>query len=123
MPEKEKFRSFEEVANILKEKKMKGESGLREEAKKQKRPISAPDPKDMQKYLDYATSLLEKDRPELATLLKLRYKLGWSHERIAKKYGKVKPKMVKELEKTAIERVKSLIASSRENKIPIIGGR
>lgn len=119
MSQKEQFMSFEQAANKLDEMKKKD---VRAEAKKKNRPISAPNPQDMQRFLDYATSLLKDKYPELLTVLRLRYKHGWSCERIAKELGGYKPQMVKELEKTAVKRCKDLIASSKKNKIPIIGG-
>lgn len=117
MPKQEKFRSFEEAVNILEEKKRENKH---KKARQRKVPISAPSMKDMQKYLDYATTLL-KGRQELITLLKLRYKLGWSYERIAWEFGRVKPEMVKELEQVAVKRIKDEIAKTRQNKIPILG--
>lgn len=116
----EKFRTFEQAVNIIEEKKREDK---RKKAKKKDMPISAPDPEGMQRFLDYATSLLKKGYPELVTLLRLRYKFGYSHKRIAKELGGgASPKMVKELERTAIKRCQDEITKRRGRDIPVIGG-
>lgn len=116
---KEKFRTFEQAANIIEEKKREDK---RAKAKQKDMPISAPNPQDMQKFLDYATSLLGEKKPELVTLLRLRYKHGYSHKRIAKELGGYKVKMIKQLEERAVEMCKDEITRRKNTGIPIIGG-
>ena len=116
-----KFMSFEEVVNKLNEKKSKGEGKLREDAKKVNRPISSATKDDMFKYIEYGTNLIRKEYPEMCILLRLRNR-GATHEEISNEF-KVPKRVVIELEKKAILRVKDAIdKKQRGNDIPIIGG-
>lgn len=87
--------------------------------------ITVLDPQANVNNLRQGIMLLPKKFAELKTLLLLRLE-GWSYEKIANELGgRCSVDLVKQLEKTAIERVKEAVHKWQKGKfsgVPIIGG-